>query len=127
MSDSPKFNIEVLPRASFIAEQSDEEEDRFVFAYHIRITNHGDVAAQLVSRHWIIRDMQGRVQEVRGLGVVGEQPMLQPGQSFEYMSGTTLETPVGTMQGSYLMRTEEGVEFHADIPEFVLSIPRTLH
>ncbi|MBM3114413.1 Co2+/Mg2+ efflux protein ApaG [Jeongeupia naejangsanensis] len=127
MGDNPKFRIDVVPRASFVAEQSDEEEGRFVFSYHIRITNHGDAVAQLVSRHWVIRDMADRIQEVRGLGVVGEQPVLEPGQSFEYMSGATLETPVGTMRGSYLMRTLDGTEFHVDIPEFVLSIPRTLH
>ncbi|AOX99344.1 Co2+/Mg2+ efflux protein ApaG [Jeongeupia sp. USM3] len=127
MSDSPRYHIVVEPRASFVAEQSDEDEGRFVFAYHIRITNHGETEAQLISRHWVIRDMDDRVQEVRGLGVVGEQPVLEPGQSFEYMSGATLETPVGTMRGSYLMRTMDGTEFHVDIPEFVLSIPRTLH
>ncbi|WP_432720613.1 Co2+/Mg2+ efflux protein ApaG [Jeongeupia wiesaeckerbachi] len=127
MSENPKYKIDVVPRASFVAEQSDEEAGRFVFSYHIRITNAGDGVAQLVSRHWVIRDMENRVQEVRGLGVVGEQPVLEPGQSFEYMSGATLETPVGTMRGSYLMRTPDGAEFHVDIPEFVLSIPRTLH
>src|SRR5690606_33040936 len=117
----------VEPQASYLAEQSSEEDNRYVFAYQIVITNHGSVTVQLVSRYWLIRDMDGREQEVRGLGVIGEQPVLEPGQSFEYMSGATLEAPVGTMQGRYQMRAADGTEFEAEIPEFLLSIPRTLH
>ncbi|TJZ73981.1 Co2+/Mg2+ efflux protein ApaG [Chitiniphilus eburneus] len=122
-----KYRVAVDPRAMYMAEQSDEEGDRYVFAYHITITNVGSATVQLVSRHWVIRDMHDKVQEVRGLGVIGEQPVLEPGQSFEYMSGATLETPVGIMRGSYQMRAVDGTEFETDIPEFVLSIPRTLH
>ncbi|GAA5787168.1 protein ApaG [Chitiniphilus shinanonensis] len=125
--DDDKYRVTVDPRAMYMAEQSDEEGERYVFAYHITITNLGSATVQLVSRHWVIRDMHDKVQEVRGLGVIGEQPVLEPGQSFEYMSGATLETPVGTMRGCYQMRAVDGTEFETDIPEFVLSIPRTLH
>ncbi|HSC79540.1 MAG TPA: Co2+/Mg2+ efflux protein ApaG [Chitinolyticbacter sp.] len=125
--DDDKYRVAVLPQASYLAEQSNEEDSRYVFAYQIVITNHGSVTVQLVSRYWLIRDMDGKTQEVRGLGVIGEQPVLEPGQSFEYMSGATLQSPVGTMQGSYQMRAADGTEFEADIPEFILSIPRTLH
>ena len=100
---------------------------RYVFAYTITIRNPGSVTAQLISRHWIITDAQGLVQEVRGLGVVGAQPVLKPNESFEYTSGTAIATPVGTMRGSYQMRGEDGVEFDATIPEFMLSMPRVLH
>jgi ApaG protein len=98
-----------------------------VFAYTITLRNRGTVAAQLVSRHWIITDAQQQVQEVRGLGVVGEQPRLEPGQSYEYTSGTSLATPVGTMRGSYQMVAADGTRFDAPIPEFALSVPRVLH
>ncbi|UXY14113.1 Co2+/Mg2+ efflux protein ApaG [Chitiniphilus purpureus] len=125
--ENNKYCVQVAPRAMYVAEQSDEESNRYVFAYHITITNTGNVTVQLVSRHWVIRDMEDKVQEVRGLGVIGEQPVLEPGQSFEYMSGATLETPVGTMHGSYQMRAVDGTEFETPIPEFVLSIPRILH
>ena len=108
-------------------EQSDEDGGRYVFAYTITIRNTGTVAAQLISRHWIITDSDNRVQEVRGMGVVGEQPMLQPQESFEYTSGTAIATPVGTMRGSYQMVAEDGIAFDAAIPEFTLSIPRVLH
>ncbi|KAF0813268.1 Protein ApaG [Andreprevotia sp. IGB-42] len=127
MSNPDRYVIKVVAESFFLPEQSDEDEDRYVFAYQITIINQGEVAAQLISRHWIITDMDNKVEEVRGKGVIGEQPVLEPGQSFEYMSGATLETPVGTMRGSYRMRTAEGYEFDADIPEFVLSIPRILH
>ncbi|WP_035057014.1 Co2+/Mg2+ efflux protein ApaG [Andreprevotia chitinilytica] len=127
MAEPNRHPIRVVAESFFLPEQSDEDENRYVFAYQITIVNQGEVTAQLVSRHWIITDMENKVQEVRGLGVIGEQPVLEPGQSFEYMSGATLETPVGTMRGSYRMRTLDGSEFDAEIPEFVLSIPRTLH
>ena len=103
------------------------DEGRFVFAYTITITNTGSVAARLISRHWIITDSDNKVQEVRGLGVVGEQPLLQPQESFEYTSGAAIATPVGTMRGSYQMVAEDGNSFDAPIPEFMLSMPRVLH
>ncbi|KPC55072.1 Co2+/Mg2+ efflux protein ApaG [Amantichitinum ursilacus] len=127
MSKTSSYDIEIVPVAHFVPEQSDEAEHHYVFAYRIAITNRSEVPVQLIARHWLITDMEGRVQEVSGMGVIGEQPVLQPGQSFEYMSGATLDTPVGTMRGSYQMRTHDGTVFDARIPEFVLSIPRTLH
>ncbi|WP_374480133.1 Co2+/Mg2+ efflux protein ApaG [Zoogloea sp.] len=119
--------IEVTAVSRFIEEQSDLEANRYVFAYHITIRNVGRITAQLVSRHWIIADAEGTVQEVQGAGVIGQQPVLQPGQSFEYTSGCTIATPVGTMKGSYQMVAEDGTPFDADIPEFTLAMPRTLH
>jgi ApaG protein len=107
--------------------QSDAERGRYVFAYTITLKNTGTVAAQLISRHWIITDANNQVQEVRGLGVVGEQPKLAPEQTFEYTSGTAIATPVGTMRGTYQMVGDDGSEFEAPIPEFTLSIPRILH
>lgn len=127
MPDANKYRIEVQPVAQFIPDQSDPEENRYLFAYTITIRNIGEVPAQLVSRHWIITDAHDEVQEVRGLGVVGHQPLLQPGQNFEYTSGCALTTPVGTMKGSYQMTAEDGVQFEAPIAEFVLSMPRILH
>ncbi len=128
MADSRKIDIKIETEVQFIPEQSDESAGRYVFAYTITITNAGNVAAQLISRHWLIRDAEGHEQEVRGLGVVGEQPLLKPGQSFEYTSGTAIATPVGTMRGSYQMVTEDtGEKFDAPIAEFILSIPRVLH
>jgi len=127
MPDSNKYRIEVLPVAQFIPEQSDPEESRYLFAYTITIKNIGEVPTQLVSRHWIITDAHDEVQEVRGLGVVGKQPLLQPGESFQYTSGSALATPVGTMKGSYQMVAEDGTHFEAEIPEFTLAMPRVLH
>jgi ApaG protein len=122
-----KYDIQVSARTAFIPEQSDLENNRYVFAYTITITNAGNVPAQLVSRHWIITDANNQVQEVRGLGVVGEQPLLRPNESFQYTSGTAIATPVGTMRGSYQMVAEDGRQFDAPIPEFTLSVPRVLH
>jgi len=122
-----KYDIQVSARTAFIPEQSDLENGRYVFAYTITITNAGNIPAQLVSRHWIITDANNQVQEVRGLGVVGEQPLLRPNESFQYTSGTAIATPVGTMRGSYQMVAEDGRQFDAPIPEFTLSIPRVLH
>ncbi|MBF1165450.1 Co2+/Mg2+ efflux protein ApaG [Dechloromonas agitata] len=122
-----KYRIEVHPRPQFIPEQSDPENDRYIFAYTITITNTGQIAAQLVSRHWIITDAHNTIQEVRGLGVVGQQPLLQPGESYEYTSGSSLTTPIGTMKGTYQMVAEDGTHFEAEIPEFVLATPRALH
>ena len=124
---SKRYDISVRARSTYVPEQSDEDGGRFVFAYTITITNTGTVAARLVSRHWIITDSDGRVQEVRGMGVVGEQPTLQPEESFEYTSGTAIATPVGTMRGTYQMIAEDGTSFDALIPEFTLSVPRVLH
>ena len=122
-----KYRIEVSPLPQYIPEQSDPDNDRYLFAYTITIKNVGEVPAQLVSRHWIITDANNEVQEVRGLGVVGKQPLLQPGESFQYTSGSSLTTPIGTMKGSYQMVAEDGTHFEAEIPEFVLAIPRALH
>ncbi len=126
MADS-KHDITVSARTVFIPDQSNAQSGRYVFAYTITITNTGTVPAQLVSRHWIITDSNNQVQEVRGLGVIGEQPLLRPNESFEYTSGTAIATPVGTMRGSYQMVAEDGVRFDAPIPEFTLSMPRVLH
>lgn len=122
-----KYAIEVSAETQYLPDQSDEQAERFVFAYTITIRNVGSLAAQLISRHWYITDAQGQVQEVRGLGVVGEQPLLQPGESFQYTSGSALATPVGTMRGTYQMTAADGTRFNAEIPEFTLSIPRILH
>ena len=119
--------ITVTARTVFIPEQSDVSAGRYVFAYTITILNTGSVAAQLLRRHWIITDSNSHVQEVKGVGVVGEQPFLKPNEKFEYTSGTAIATPVGTMRGSYQMRGEDGLEFDAPIPEFTLSMPRVLH
>lgn len=120
-----EFTMQVEP--AYIDEQSDPAQERYVFSYTITITNTGSVAAQLISRHWVITDASGQVQEVRGLGVVGEQPLLQPGEQFRYTSGAVIATPVGTMRGSYHMTAEDGMQFDCPIPEFILSIPRVLH
>ena len=127
MSERAKYDIRVNARTTYLADQSDEAVGRYVFAYTITISNAGTVAAQLISRHWIITDANDHVQEVRGLGVVGEQPVLQPQASFEYTSGATLATAVGTMRGSYQMIAADGCPFDAPIPSFTLSIPRVLH
>ena len=122
-----KYDISVSVRTQFISEQSDREAGPFVFAYFITIKNTGEIAAQLISRHWVIIDANGRSQEVKGLGVVGNQPLLKPGEQFEYQSGTPLPTPVGTMRGTYQMVAEDGTRFDAAVPEFILSMPRVLH
>jgi ApaG protein len=120
-----EFSVSAIPQ--YLAEQSAPDEDQYVFAYTVTIRNTGAVAGQLISRHWIITDADGQVQEVRGEGVVGEQPVLQPGQTYEYTSGCPLTTPVGTMKGSYQCVAADGTPFEVPIPEFVLSIPRALH
>jgi ApaG protein len=122
-----RHEITVATRVAFLPDQSDEERGRYVFAYTITITNTGTVTARLLTRHWIITDANGEVQEVKGDGVIGEQPLLKPKESFEYTSGTAIATPVGTMRGSYQMIAEDGVGFDAPIPEFTLSMPRILH
>jgi ApaG protein len=127
MAEEKKYLIEIESVPQFIPDQSDPENDRYVFAYTITIRNIGSVPVQLISRHWIITDAKAEVQEVRGLGVVGHQPLLKPGESFEYTSGCALGTPVGTMKGSYQMVAEDGTQFEAEIAEFTLAIPRVLH
>ena len=120
-------HIEVAVKTHYIDAQSAPEQDRYVFAYTVTIRNTGRLAAKLLTRHWIINDANGNVQEVHGEGVVGEQPYLRPGESFEYTSGTVIETPVGSMEGSYQMLTDDGTPFDADIPAFTLSRPNALH
>lgn len=127
MAESKKYEIAIEATTQYLPEQSDPEAERYFFAYNITVTNVGSVAAQLISRHWIITDAEGKVEEVRGLGVIGHQPMLKPGESFEYSSGCPLATPVGTMRGSYQMVAEDGTRFEAPIAEFILAMPRTLH
>ena len=122
-----KYSIAVAVKTEYLAEQSDPTRRQYVFAYTITIENTGEVAAQLISRHWIITDSEHQVQEVKGSGVVGQQPLLQPGESFEYTSGTSLQTPVGTMRGTYHMVAADGHAFEAHIPIFTLSVPRVLH
>jgi ApaG protein len=127
MTENKRYEFSVSPKVTFLADQSDPDKNHFVFAYTITVTNTGSVAAQLVSRHWIITDAEPRVQEVKGQGVVGQQPVLKPGESFEYTSGTSIPTAVGTMRGSYRMVAEDGLAFDVPIAPFTLSIPRTLH
>jgi ApaG protein len=127
MEADHRYEISVSTRTQYLADQSDEEAGRYVFAYTITIRNTGSVAAQLISRHWVITDADSQVQEVRGLGVVGEQPLIKPGEAYEYTSGTAIATQVGTMRGAYQMVAEDGTRFDAAIPEFTLSVPRVLH
>ncbi|HVJ62890.1 MAG TPA: Co2+/Mg2+ efflux protein ApaG [Tahibacter sp.] len=127
MSNKQPYEIAVSVATRFLDEQSRPADNRYVFAYTITIRNLGEITAQLLSRHWVITDGNGKVQEVTGDGVVGEQPRMRPGEDFEYTSGAVLETSVGTMRGSYTMVAEDGTMFDADIPQFTLSIPRTLH
>jgi len=127
MVQDKRYQLAVSAAVKYLPEQSDEDGGRYVFAYTITIRNAGSVAAQLISRHWIITDAAGAVQEVRGAGVVGAQPLLRPGESHQYTSGTAIATPVGTMRGSYQMVAEDGTRFEAPIAEFTLSVPRVLH
>ncbi len=122
-----QHNISITVTTSFIENQSSPDEDRYVFAYTITITNIGLVPATLLRRHWLITDANCKVQEVRGDGVVGTQPRLIPKKAYQYTSATVLETPVGCMQGSYEMQTDDGIEFSASIPIFNLSMPNALH
>ena len=122
-----EYDIGVIAETNYISEQSYPEENRYVFAYTITLTNNGLIAATLLRRHWLITDANCKVQEVRGEGVIGEQPHILPGESFRYTSAAVLETPVGCMQGSYQMIADDGVEFDTPIPVFNLSTPNTLH
>jgi len=127
MSTDPKHDIQVTVKSYYIKEQSDPDNDLYVFAYTVNIHNSGTVAAKLISRHWIITDADGNEQEVRGDGVIGEQPYLSPGDSFEYSSGTHMDTPVGSMYGTYQMQADDGINFDAEIPAFTLALPTALH
>ncbi|MDH5387016.1 MAG: Co2+/Mg2+ efflux protein ApaG [Gammaproteobacteria bacterium] len=126
MSDNTNnIFVEILP--AYLAEQSDPSNDHYVFSYTVTIRNDGKNPARLLTRHWVITDGDGQVQEVRGEGVIGEQPYLSPGEDFKYTSGTFMNTPVGTMRGSYQMITDTGELFEANIPNFTLAVPNTLH
>lgn len=127
MSDSNVYRVAVQVQSRYLPDQSEPDAHRFAFAYTVRLSNAGDVAARLLSRHWLITDAEGQTEEVRGDGVVGVQPLLQPGEQYEYTSGAVLKTSFGTMQGSYLMQAVDGTRFDAEIPAFVLSVPRVLH
>ncbi len=127
MNEQSDYALEISIATQFLDEQSDPAADRYAFAYTIRIRNLGRLPAQLINRHWIITDGNGKVEEVHGEGVVGEQPRLEPGEQFTYTSGAVLPTSVGTMEGSYDMQGDDGTRFDAPIPPFTLSVPRTLH
>lgn len=127
MNENDEYRIDVSAETRFVRDQSAPEENRYVFAYTITITNKGSAPAQLKTRHWIITDARGQVQEVRGDGVVGEQPRLEPGESFRYTSAAMLETPVGTMHGSYQMIADDGTKFDALIQPFSLAMPNMVH
>jgi ApaG protein len=121
------YAIDIDVATRYLDDQSEPEQDRYVFAYTIRIRNSGQVPARLLTRHWIITDANGKTEEVEGEGVVGEQPYLRPGENFEYTSGAVLETALGTMRGGYQMLADDGTRFEAPIPAFTLAVPRTLH
>ncbi|UVM55519.1 Co2+/Mg2+ efflux protein ApaG [Pseudomonas sp. B21-012] len=126
MSD-PRYQIDVSVVTRFLKEQSDPENDRFAFAYTITVKNNGSVTAKLMSRHWLITNGDGHVEEVKGAGVIGQQPTIEPGQSHTYSSGAVISTKVGTMQGSYQMFAEDGKRFDAVIAPFRLAVPGALH
>ena len=127
MSQYDTHKLEVGVETTYIDDQSNPDADRYVFAYTITISNTGSSPAKLINRHWLITDANGKVQDVRGEGVVGEQPYLRPGEMFRYTSGTVIETPVGTMEGEYEMMAENGDAFMAPIDRFSLAVPRVLH
>ena len=127
MSDSKKYAFKVSVQTAYLPDQSDPEEKKYAFAYTVTISNIGNIASQLISRHWLITDANNDVQEVKGLGVVGAQPLLAPGQYFEYTSGTLLATPVGAMRGSYKIVAEDGTFFDAVIEPFTLAMPQVLN
>jgi ApaG protein len=127
MGEQTENEINVKVQAVYMEDQSDPESERYVFSYTVTIQNNGGQTAKLLSRHWVITDADNNTQEVRGDGVVGEQPNIKPGEGFKYTSGTVLDTPVGSMRGSYQMQSEDGETFDADIPMFTLSVPMILH
>jgi ApaG protein len=127
MTTDKHYECTVTVETEFLADQSDIARNRYAFAYHVKILNTGNIAAQLISRHWVIQEANGGSQEVNGLGVVGAQPLLQPNERFEYTSGTVLSTPMGEMHGAYQMVADDGTQFDAVIQPFVLNMPRVLH
>jgi len=127
MTSPQTYECLVTVKTQYLADQSNIDASQYVFSYTIQITNSGKVAAQLISRHWVITDANNKVQEVRGLGVIGDQPLLEPGASYEYTSGTMLNTPVGTMHGTYQFTAVDGTQFDVEIPTFTLAMPRVLH
>lgn len=127
MTTDKRYEVTVTVETEFIPDQSDLAKNRYAFAYHVKITNTGNVPAQLISRHWIIKEANGEQQEVKGLGVVGAQPLLSPNEHFEYTSGTILNSPMGEMRGTYQMVADDGKQFDAVINKFVLNMPRVLH
>jgi len=127
VATAKKHDIRIAAESRYLPEQSNPDQGVYAFAYTVTITNAGDVPMQLISRHWIIEDANGRSREVKGLGVVGHQPLLRPGQTFEYTSGSQIETPSGRMHGSYFFVAEDGTRFDAPIAAFELAMPRTLH
>ena len=127
MNEIKQYDIRVNVKTEYLPSESDEDNNRFVFAYTITVENHGSEAAKLLSRHWVITDAESRIQEVKGKGVIGEQPHLKEGESFSYTSGTMIETQVGSMQGSYQMIADDGYTFDAVIAPFTLAIPGILH
>lgn len=124
---SEKYRFRIKIKTEYLRDQSSPDDDQFAFAYTISILNEGTVAAQLISRHWIIEDVAGQLAEIKGLGVVGHQPLIKPGEQFEYTSGSQLRSPSGSMHGSYFFVAEDGYRFDVDIPMFALSVPRSLH
>ncbi|GAB7538766.1 Co2+/Mg2+ efflux protein ApaG [Burkholderia sp. 22PA0099] len=122
-----QYEFSVTVKTAYLTEQSDPERRQYAFAYTLTIVNSGQVPAQLIARHWVITDSDQKVQEVKGLGVVGHQPLLKPGEQFEYTSWAVIETPVGTMRGAYFCVAEDGERFEAPVAEFALHMPRTLH
>ena len=127
MAESKKYAFSVSVQSAYLPDQSSPDDSKYAFAYTVTISNIGSVAAQLISRHWIITDANNQVQEVKGLGVVGAQPLLQPGQQFEYTSGTLLPTPIGSMRGTYKIVAEDGTLFDALIEPFTLAVPKMLN
>jgi ApaG protein len=127
MTEGKKYAFTVSVETAYLADQSDPEGNQYAFSYTITISNVGNIAAQLISRHWIITDANNKVQEVKGLGVVGAQPLLQPSQQFQYTSGTLLATPIGSMRGTYKVVAEDGTLFDAVIASFTLAVPRMLN
>ena len=121
------YSMQIDVATRYLDDQSEPAQSRYVFAYTISIRNSGNVPARLIARHWVITDANGKVEEVEGEGVVGEQPWLRPGERFEYTSGAVLETDLGTMRGDYKMLADDGTRFEAEIPAFTLAVPRTLH
>jgi ApaG protein len=127
MAEAKKYAFSVSVQTAYMADQSSPDDGQYAFAYTVTISNIGSVAAQLISRHWIITDANNQVHEVKGLGVVGAQPLLQPNQQFEYTSGSVLATPIGSMRGSYQIVAEDGTLFNAVIEPFTLAVPKMLN